>query len=336
MHLRPIRLSHLKEKEIYGLSFFCAILLIMLAHVYLPLKSAGYITPISKHDADTTRQKDTSLVVSNLNWTPTTTVQKPLYFTADEIKNATRARKEWSEHLYLNPMDARHSDTAAASGHRKFDFLGPVVPECTQIESFGMGDDEKRACKLNELVRASPPDYGCTIISLGSNNQWGFEEAVFSKLTSCQIHTFDCTVPVGSKPPTHILSRTTLHRICIGNQASEMNGTQPLFFRTWKTIMNTLHETKAPLYLKMDIEGYEYGVLKSIIEDSLLMPMQIAVELHHHECPPVPNGKGAIELALFMEYLYTKGGYFLIDRKDNPLCASCSEILLSRASMPWI
>ena len=100
--------------------------------------------------------------------------------------------------------------------------------------------------------------------------------------------------------------------------------------------MNTLHETKAPLYLKMDIEGYEYGVLKSIIEDSLLMPMQIAVELHHHECPPVPNGKGAIELALFMEYLYTKGGYFLIDRKDNPLCDSCSEILLSRASMPWI
>jgi hypothetical protein len=320
MNCRPI-LAHFKKKESLSLAVLCTLLL-MLAYVHLQLKCAGHMKPLANHDASTS-QIDTSLVVSKIHQK-----SSPLYFTDDEIRNAIQARKQWSEHLYLNPI-AAFNDYAASYGHRRFDSLGPVVPICTQIESFGTGDDEKRACKLSELLRANPPDHGCTIVSLGSNNQWGFEEAVFSKLTSCQIHTFDCTVPVGSKPPPHISARTTLHRICIGEQESEMDGMP--HFRSWKTIMNMLHETKAPLYLKMDIEGYEYGVLKSILENNVLLPMQIAVELHHSAMQPVPNGKSAIELALFMEYLYTKGGYFLIDRNDNPLCASCSEILLSRA-----
>jgi hypothetical protein len=253
----------------------------------------------------------------------------PPYFTGEEIRNATKAREEWSSSLYLRT--AKTGNGAAKDGHRRFDFLGPVVPQCKQIEAFGVGDEEKRACKLTALLRASPPTTGCTIISLGSNNQWGFEEAIFHNLSRCQIHTFDCTVPVNSKPPAHISARTTLHRICIGDRDSGKNGT---IFKSWESIMNLINETRAPLYLKMDIEGHEYSVLQSIIDGNFLIPMQIAVELHHSRRSWMPNGKSSTELALFMEYLYRKGGYFLIDRHDNPFCSSCSEILLSQVSFP--
>jgi hypothetical protein len=253
-------------------------------------------------------------------------LSSPPYFTGEEISNAIESREKWSSSLYL-----KNGKGAADDGHRRFDFLGPVVPQCKQIETFGVEDDEKRACKLKDLLRASPPTASCTIISLGSHNQWGFEEAVFHDLPRCQIHTFDCTIPVDSKPPVHISARTTLHPICIGDRDYEKDGA---IFKSWKSIMNLIHETRAPLYLKMDIEGYEYSVLQSIIDGNFLIPMQIAVELHYFRSRLLPNGKSSMELALFMEYLYRKGGYFLIDRHDNHLCSSCSEILLSQASFP--
>ena len=250
----------------------------------------------------------------------------PKYFTYAEIRNAAQARKDWRSLLYRKYQN--ELDSGATQGHQRFDFLGPVVPQCMHIETFGVGDDEKRACKLTELLRASPPS-SCTIVSLGSNNQWGFEEAVFQNLSSCLIHTFDCTVPDDSQPPAQISARTTFHRICIGDRDFEKDG---LIFMSWRSIMNLTNQTTAPLYLKMDIEGHEYTVLQSIIDSKFLIPMQIAVEFHFNGVPPFPRGKSSIELALFMEYLYQKGGYFLIDRHDNPLCSSCSEILLSQST----
>lgn len=94
--------------------------------------------------------------------------------------------------------------------------------------------------------------------------------------------------------------------------------------------MAMINGTNAPLYLKMDIEGHEYAVLQSIVDSGSLVPMQIAVEVH---LPPALFFRDTpIQLALFINYLYHKGGYFVIDRHDNPLCQQCSEILLSRVT----
>ncbi len=182
---------------------------------------------------------------------------------------------------------------------------------------------------MKQLLRMRPD---CIIISLGSRNMWDFEEDIYAKMPNCKIHTFDCTVPVGSQPPKNISSRTTLHRICIGSKDSTTK--DGAVFKTWESIMTVIKATKEPLYLKMDIEGYEYQVLQSIVDAGKLMPVQIAFELHYRtqmrRLPWYLRSKSSAEIVTFMEYLHHEGGYFLIDRHDNPFCDHCSELLISR------
>ena len=40
--------------------------------------------------------------------------------------------------------------------------------------------------------------------------------------------------------------------------------------------------------------------------------------------------KSAGEVALFMDSLYRRGGYYLTDRHDNPYCQHCTEVVLTR------
>ena len=242
-------------------------------------------------------------------------------FTFREIQNAIALREDWKIAL---PLATENRDS-----HRRFDMLGPIAPQCQSVEKYGNGDEEKRACELSGMIRAMPPGDRCTIISLGSNNQWGFEDAVFEKFPSCQVHVFDCTVHEGSKPPSKIASRTTLHRICIGSEDANISG-RP--FLSWRSIMGLLNVSRAPVYLKMDIEGYEYEVLRSILRERFLPPLQIAMELHYRWPRRFRwlRRDNISSVGLFMEYMYDRGGYFLIDRHDNERCARCSEILVSR------
>jgi hypothetical protein len=262
-------------------------------------------------------------------------------FKPRDIHQAVTLRKKWSMELFPmieTDLDRYHqTGENVLNGHAtkdrnsRFNFLGPVAPQCKKLEAFGTGDEEKRACGLKEQLSTSP---SCTIISLGSNNQWAFEEAIFRDLPNCQIHTFDCTVPQGSAPPAPIASRTTLHRVCIGSTDTTANG---LPFMSWKSIMKMLHQKSPPEYLKMDIEGYEFEVLRAILVDDYLPPQQVAMELHYLTHVPVTwqkRGKTSAEIALFMQHLNERGGYFLVDRHDNPSCPHCSEILISRLLCP--
>jgi hypothetical protein len=260
---------------------------------------------------------------------------------SDDIFNAMESRKNWMQDLfslidgdldrYFRIGENILNSHSTNDRHSRFDFLGPVSPQCEKMEVFGSGDGEKRACGLKKvLVNAS----SCTIISLGSNNQWDFEEAVFREVPRCQIHTFDCTMPIGSKAPDHISARTVLHPICLGSSDERKNGLQ---FLSWKSMIKLINITEAPLYLKMDIEGYEYEVLINMLKEKYLPPVQIALELHYNTNVPVTwqqRGRTSLELALFMQRLYEQGGYFLIDRHDNPFCPHCSEILICRLICP--
>ncbi len=102
--------------------------------------------------------------------------------------------------------------------------------------------------------------------------------------------------------------------------------------------MSLIRASGPPLYLKMDIEGYEYQVLRSIIDDGFLMPTQIAFELHYATgmkgLPWKGRSKSSGEIATFMEYLHHQGGYFLLDRNDNIRCNACTELLVSRLPCP--
>ena len=60
------------------------------------------------------------------------------------------------------------------------------------------------------LLAAARP---CVVVSIGSNNQWGFEEAVASS-SHCRVETFDCTVD--ATVPAPLRSRVTFHPFCLG------------------------------------------------------------------------------------------------------------------------
>ena len=193
-----------------------------------------------------------------------------------------------------------------------------------RLESYGQGDEEKRVCGLS-LV--SGP---CLVVSVGSNNQWDFEKAVIRQ-TKCRVVTFDCTCGT-LRPPTAILDRLTAVPVCIGRK--NFVNEKGWRFMTWGSALafaNISHVT----HLKMDIEGFEYDVMREVVHnDHELLPSQISLELHYHtqmtDLAWHGRFKTPAEVAFFITTLFTSAGYFIIDRHDNPYCRHCSELLLAR------
>ena len=242
-----------------------------------------------------------------------------------------------------------HLPQGAAQGHELWNALGPVGPSCSNVLTFARGDDMKTACTTNET-------YGTdnVIISVGSNNQWAFENDVLKKLPQTAVHTFDCTLG------THVdhavrsgkVRGLTFHDACLGMKdvdadlqpapraknatrapnAIATTGRPRSRFRTWQSLLALAGLTRSPAYVKMDIEGSEWSVLPAIMSaQPELQPLQLAVEVHYivgegDQLRIVSPG----ELSAFLAHLYLAGGYMMLRRRDNPSCMHCSEILLGK------
>jgi len=234
------------------------------------------------------------------------------------------------------PSHEEH-DPVVLHNHRRFDLIGPVGPRCAHLESYGRGDEEKRACQLSGLQP------GCHVISIGSKRNWGFEEAIFSG-TPCRIDTFDCTTPADTLPPPAIRNRTHFHKVCLAERSYVRRSR---IFEGWSDLLQripSLHG-RAPDFLKMDIEGYEYAALQSIVdarrlwpsgggEEPPALPSQVAVELHFKThmkgLPFYGRLVTPAEIALFVDHMWRHGRYAVINRHDNQKCDHCTEILIAR------
>jgi hypothetical protein len=200
--------------------------------------------------------------------------------------------------------------------------MGPVI-QCPDalFESFGKGDGEKRIC-------GSMKDDDCMVISIGSKNQWDFEEAVVAKYPTCRIHTLDCYASVHI--PDAIKSQVTFHPICLGVEDAIVSGRR---FMTWSSMVKELGLTKPPTAMKMDIEGFEWTTIPAIIKANVLVPESFSFELHFETSINEVPWKGRLkvdpEIGLFMELLFHMG-YVLVDRNDNVICGSCSEIVIAK------
>ena len=66
-----------------------------------------------------------------------------------------------------------------------------------------------------------------------------------------------------------------------------------------------------------------------------IFPNQIAVEVHYLTLFVELDWQGRdlspAEIYLYFEKFFRLGGYVLAERRDNPFCHHCSEILLIRA-----
>lgn len=256
----------------------------------------------------------------------------------DGVAEHNMATIEWKRLLpkYLKLELAQHRINNSSdlelptNNHEKFNLLGPVGPKCkVPFELYGKGDEEKRACGLKTLERSSGLE--CVVFSLGSANMWGFEQDIFNE-TKCRVETFDCTISQDILPPESIRSRVRFHNVCVGEKDEIKFGKQ---FLSWGSLLKLTGLTTAPTFLKMDIEGYEFPVVRSIIDSGAQLPLQIAMELHlkrfengHYNNPNVQSS----ELIAFMEEVYQLGGYALLDRHDNERCFHCSEIILAKVN----
>jgi hypothetical protein len=236
----------------------------------------------------------------------------------DQLKK----RKAWSAlELYDRTKEAKLLPSEIT--HEVFNAFGPVI-KCPPnlLSSYGQGDGEKRICGL----MADP----CVVISLGSQDAWDFEQAIIAKHPHCKVHTFDCYTP--GHVPANLRDSVISYPTCIGPVDEVIGGRQ---FLSWTSILKSIGVGTPPTAVKMDIEGYEWAVIREMLTSSPhhLLPLSISLELHTAthitDIGWQQRTRPASEVALFMEYLM-KFDFLLVDRHDNPYCPHCTEIVVAR------
>jgi Methyltransferase domain len=189
---------------------------------------------------------------------------------------------------------------------------------CGLVDQFGIPDG---------AMAGIYPDSKCVMYSIGSNGQFQFEWFLTQK-TSCHNEIFDCTIKNTTLPHHQIRHRTNLHFNCLGaktekrlidfDKYSEVTG--HLDFISWdylRQVTNTTGNTENA-YLKMDIEGFEFEVVTSIMKSHVAMPNQMAIELHiagmemHYKVE-----KPGHEIAEFVRRLRDEKGYFIMDARTQ-------------------
>jgi hypothetical protein len=90
-------------------------------------------------------------------------------------------------------------------------------------------------------------DDNCVVMSIGSHNEWDFEEAVIAKYPNCRIHTLDCYAD--GHVPEAIKNQVTFHPVCLVVENQVIAGHR---FMTWLSVVKELGLTKATTAMNMD------------------------------------------------------------------------------------
>jgi len=255
------------------------------------------------------------------------------FYDSASVQKTKLARLKWSRsvsrgaggRVFRNDKERKDKEESKKK-HMPY-ILGPMGPLCKPEHSLVLGgeqhvynnktgtDGQKSSCGLKSYKK-------CSIFSIGSYNEWSFEESVFDH-TNCNVFAFDCMIEKGISVPPRLQSRVSGHNICLGHRDEIVDGKE---FKTWESIVALTGITAPPVYLKMDIEGFEWEVLGDIVGSAAFNPKQIAFELHWGRSARVRYTQ--YQMAEFFLNLYEKGGYFVVDRVDNPICFFCLDLLL--------
>lgn len=166
--------------------------------------------------------------------------------------------------------------------------IGPIGPECKNVIQLGKGYETKYFCDWvlsGNKNLSSPLQYAeeCHILSIGSNDQWGFELDLLRQ-TNCTVHTFDCTLRDGTPRNKPNNERVKFYNFCIGSRAETFKGRQ---YGSFSELWKKTGSKSAPKLVKMDVEGFEYNVITAMLSEyrngllpEELLPEQIIVELH--------------------------------------------------------
>jgi hypothetical protein len=173
---------------------------------------------------------------------------------------------------------------------------------------FGSGTaDEKVFCEEQNHDATDMTQMECNIFSIGSNDNWGFELEVLQKMPHCKTHTFDCTLPNNSPKKKPQSDKVSFYPYCIGSSHTQDH------FLTYHQLVARTNITSPPKLLKMDVEGFEFDVLLSILSTNRGMwPEQIVMEVHWGtrmvDVPWMLRTRQGAEISLFFGTLFTHGG----------------------------
>ena len=222
--------------------------------------------------------------------------------------------------------------------------VGPMAPPCPHMIHFSenKGLEEKCFCVEND-VAADFEDDACHIFSIGSNDQWNFETSLRQKQPQCHTHTFDCTLNGAPRHQPKNDDKVHFYPYCVsgGQDSSTAEAKVGLGERKYLPYLDLWKATSIqhpPKLLKMDVEGFEFDVLTSMLQSfdsSDYWPEQIMMEVHYItrmvDLPWMLRTRQAAELALFFDTLWNAGGYLPIKvQYFGEWCPSCMEILLLR------
>lgn len=178
----------------------------------------------------------------------------------------------------------------------------------------------------------------CNILSIGSNDQWGFEIDVMEKLSGCVTHTFDCTLKDNTPKQKPQNDNINFYPYCIG--LSGVQGSSHLTYEKLCEVVTTRQNKTAtklspPNLLKMDIEGFEFDVISMMLSSpTSLWPEQIMLEVHWATrmvgVEWMPRTLTAAEISLFFGTLFNHGGYIVVNMQMFEGCQPCLEVLLVR------
>ena len=208
-----------------------------------------------------------------------------------------------------------------ASTLSRWQSMGPIL-QCPRRLLKVVGG--RRLCAASHLLRIGKRET-CSIVSLGSANSYKFEERIHQEYPWCRIHTVDCTVE--PQVPPQLQGVLTFHQVCLDKRDAVRHWPTPFaripnrndtkVFLSWNSLVSRLGLSAAPpILLKMDVEGYEWDLMPSII-GSNAPPLEIAFEIHakgHGMLPWRWRLRSPFEIGAFMDYLFTRGGYVLVDR----------------------
>lgn len=214
-----------------------------------------------------------------------------------------------------------HGNTGDIPAHDRFAPYEPFVscpPNMPLRRHGGAGDGGKLICGLDQIQAP------CTILSLGSSNDYTFEEAVLA-VTPCAVVTFDCTVDGRSVSPRHKFFKT-----CISGAEESHRDPRMVNYEQLLSMVGT----DSMELLKIDIESYEFPVFADWNERTRGLPHQISVEVHYDHFQSLDplfgrsNFKQA-ELSLFFGHMANLG-YAIVAKEINPDCNACSEYTFIR------
>jgi hypothetical protein len=250
----------------------------------------------------------------------------------------TRREKRWIDVLEPNAIDRW---LAAIGPELKCSSLTRIGTEKSYEDKYMCNYDRLSSSKTTTTINAKSKSHmqkngdlnSCDLISIGSNDQWGFETVVTDE-TNCRTHTFDCTIGEPRKRPPR--DSVLFYPHCISDSDKVMNERSYL---SYSSIWKKTGMKGTPKLFKIDVEGFEYDVLTSMLRDAKelgedMLPEQISIELHSatkmYDLPWLLRNRQSAEVALLTGMLYRVGGYLPVKVSWQEGCKQCLEVLYVR------